>query len=216
MNAVLAASECRIPTYVIGSFYSPNDHLANYLPDLQGLPGVTLHDKHVAQVGRASKQPITPETYGVHFELDDLHCYRRIYNDIVVFFDGTVYPCCSTFNRATPGIASGDAFSESLREIWERIEGSLMIRTMKRQGFGRLYDIIKEYDPELHSQLPNVDSVVGPCSLCNRIFRSPDVALRVRKIFEEYEQRIVSEVLGIVTAELGADETTELLKSFLS
>jgi hypothetical protein len=64
-----------------------------------------------------------------------------------------------------------------------------MFRMMKRQGFARIYEIIKEYDPVLYQQLPSAESAVGPCSLCNKIFRDPEISSKVRKVFERFEQK---------------------------
>jgi hypothetical protein len=214
-NAATAASRLGIPTYVVGTFYSAKEKLETYLPELRDVPGITLHNKYAAKVGRAAKRNITQQSYELNLNLDDLCCYRAIHHDIVIFFDGMAYPCCSTFNRATPGIAVGNAFKDSLREIWQRVEGSLMLRTMKRHGFARLYEIIREYDSELYQRLPAVESAVGPCSLCNGIFKEARISTRVHDVFRRYEEETISGVLDLVSERCGPQAVTNLLTQFL-
>jgi hypothetical protein len=126
-----------------------------------------------------------------------------VYHDLVVFWDGKAYPCCSTFNRATKGITIGNALTDSLRELWERAEGSLLFRVMKRQGFARLYEIVKEIDPNLYHMLPAVDAAVGPCSLCNKIFKNQEIGNRVKEVFERYEQQKVTEFFDTLAEKVG-------------
>jgi MoaA/NifB/PqqE/SkfB family radical SAM enzyme len=203
INAALAASELAIPTYIVGTFYGKDARMEIYAPELIDLPYVKLVTKHVAAVGRATKRQITQGTYGLKLTLDDLACYRRVYHDLVVFWDGKAYPCCSTFNRATKGITIGNALTDSLRELWERAEGSLLFRVMKRQGFARLYEIVKEIDPNLYHMLPAVDAAVGPCSLCNKIFKNQEIGNRVKEVFERYEQQKVTEFFDTLAEKVG-------------
>jgi MoaA/NifB/PqqE/SkfB family radical SAM enzyme len=210
LNAVRAASTRGIPTYVVGTFFSTAERMQTYLPELIGLPKVELHSKYVAKVGRAAKRPITQATYDLNLELENLCCYRRVYHDIVIWFDGTAYPCCSTFNRATPGIILGNANEHSLRELWQRAEGSLLFRVMKRQGFAELYKIVQLLDAELYAQLPLADQSVGPCSLCNKIFANPALAEGVYKVFARYESEKIDHILNTLADMLGTDETVRL------
>ena len=205
LRAAEAASELEIPTYIVGTFFEAADSLETYAPELIDMPYVRLISKYVAKVGRASKAPITPSTYGLQIELGDLACYRRIHHDLVVFWDGATYPCCSTFNRATKGLVIGNANDDRLRTLWERAEGSLMYRVMKRQGFARFYEIIRAIDPELAALLPEPAEAVGPCSLCNRIFKSSEVAQRVKEVFAQYEHERISALFETLPALIGPD-----------
>lgn len=211
VNVARAASARQISTYIIGTFYSPSENLETYVPELSDIPYVKLVGKYVAKVGRAAKKPITQEKYNLRLELDGLACYRRIYHDIVVFYDGATYPCCSTFNRSTSGILIGNANEDSLRTLWERVEGSLMFRVMKRQGFSRVYEIVKQFDPELYKELPSVESTVGPCSLCHAIFQQPQLSSRMRDVFKNYEIEKISKVLGLLAQKVGDTEATNII-----
>lgn len=215
-NAAYAASERGIATYIVGAFYSPSESLTALLPELVDLPKVTFVDKYVARIGRAATKDITQQTYGMKLELEDLCCYKRIYHDITIFYDGTVYPCCSTFNRVTPGIILGNAYKDSLSKLWKRAEGSLMFQMMKRQGFARVYEIIKDFDADLYKKLPSADSIAGPCQLCNSIFGQPELAQRVHEVFNKHEQAKISSVIDVLTQMLGEDKAKEFIKSTIA
>jgi hypothetical protein len=212
VNAVHAAVEREIPTYVVGTFYSASETLTNLVPELEGLPKVKLVNKFVGKVGRAKKANITQASYGLALALEDLCCYRRVYHDLVVFWDGKAYPCCSTFNRATPGISIGNAFDEGLRTLWSRTEGSLLLRTMKRQGFAELYKVIREMDEELYQQLPPVGQAVGPCSLCNGIFGRKELSARVKSAFEPVERAKVAHAVNVVKELIGEEKLISFLE----
>lgn len=215
INAAIASSRLGIPTYVVGTFYSKSDSMESYLPEVSGLPKVTLVTKYVSAVGRAANKEITQRTYGLNLGLGDLSCYRRIYHDMVVWYDGTVYPCCSTFNRDTEGIAIGNANIDSLRELWTRLEGSLMFRVMKRQGFLEFYEILTKYDPSLSSRLPSPNNYVGPCSLCNAIFGNPDLAHRVRQVFAAYERDKIEAAVTNLCNLIGGKEVSDFVENVL-
>lgn len=215
LNAVRAASDRNIPTYVVGTFFVASERMETYLPELVGLPKVKLISKYVAKTGRAAKQPITQATYNLHLDLDNHCCYRRIYHDIVIWFDGTAYPCCSTFNRATPGIILGNAYNNSLRELWERAEGSLLFRIMKRQGFSELYQNIQRIDKELYTVLPSVEQAVGPCSLCNKIFANVTLAEDVHQVFARYETDKIAHIFDTLLRMVGSKETTRLVEQII-
>jgi MoaA/NifB/PqqE/SkfB family radical SAM enzyme len=212
INAALASSSMGIPTYIIGTFADREMDLETYLPELKNAENVGMVTKLIAKVGRASKADISRAKYGLTTTLDDLACYRQIYHDIVVFWDGRTYPCCSTFNRATKGILLGNAFEDSLTDLWYRAEGSLLFRVMKRQGFGRLYAIVKEADPDLYAELPAIESAVGPCSLCNLIFRDKDLGNRVKEVFAAYELQRIEEQIEALHAHLGSDRVARIME----
>jgi hypothetical protein len=214
-NAARAAVEHEVPTYIVGTFYSPAESLALLLPQLEDLPGVHFLDKYVAKVGRAQKRHITQASYGLALSLENLCCYRRVHHDLVVFWDGRTYPCCSTFNRATPGISVGDAFSEPLEQIWDRTDGSLLLRAMKRQGFGEVYSLIRELDPGLAAELPAAEETVGPCSLCNKIFGDAELAARIKAAFSALEEERVNRAIETLAKRIGKERTAALMTAIL-
>ncbi|HEX8663914.1 MAG TPA: radical SAM protein [Beijerinckiaceae bacterium] len=193
VNAATAMAQQGIPVYIVGTFADPKDDLERMLPELSGHPGIRMFSKRIAQVGRAKKTRLPPRAANNY----EGTCYRRIYHDIVVFWDGKTYPCCSTFNRATKGLCVGNAFEESLEAIWRRVDNSPLFLMLKRRGFGELYEAVAKYNPELYQQLPPLNSSPGPCSLCNAMFSKDSVRAGVEAVADEL---FVDELLASTNA----------------
>ncbi|WP_164116211.1 radical SAM/SPASM domain-containing protein [Sphingorhabdus sp. Alg239-R122] len=201
-----------IPVYIVGTFTNPEDTLKNFVPDLTEVNNVHLVDKIVAKVGRATKWDVN---YGAAATDKVKTCYRRVYHDLVVFWDGKTYPCCSTFNRATPGLVVGNAFEEGLSAIRTRVEASLLFRVIKREGFPELYKIIKRLDPELFARMPKFDEYPGACSACNAIFKKDDIAQRVYKVFDLYRTQEILKSMDKVDQILGKENAAAFFENML-
>ena len=181
-----AAHNCAkqdVPVYIVGTFNKVGDSLNDFVPDLVGVNNIFLIDKVVAKTGRATKWDVD---YSAIVTDKVKTCYRRVHHDIVVFWDGKTYPCCSTFNRATEGLVIGNAFEEPLELIRARLEASLLFRVIKREGFPEFYDIIRRFDPQLYAEMPKFESYPGACSTCHAVFKKQDIAVRVEQVFETY------------------------------
>ncbi|TYL71019.1 radical SAM/SPASM domain-containing protein [Bradyrhizobium cytisi] len=183
--AAEAFAKRRTPVYIIGTFGNPDASLERMLPALSDRDFISLRTKRIARVGRAAKAKISYDD--ILPEDRNTTCYRQIHHDVVVFWDGKVYPCCSTFNRSTKGICIGNAFEEPLRDIWERIEGSLLLKLMKRRGFEALLDTLSKYDPAILSSLPRPDQFPGACSYCNKLFGNEKLASMIFSAVAKYE-----------------------------
>jgi hypothetical protein len=199
-RAAMACAGRDIPVYIVGTFDRPGMTLEQFMPALDGVANVHLIDKIVAKTGRATKWQVDYGALGVPKVTT---CYRRVHHDIVVFWDGKAYPCCSTFNRATPGLVVGNALEEPLALIRARVEASLLFRVIKREGFPEFYDIIERFDPELRRQMPQFDDYPGACSTCNAVFKRADIADRVNAVFETYRTVEIMKSLDRVEALLG-------------
>jgi MoaA/NifB/PqqE/SkfB family radical SAM enzyme len=179
---------------VFGTFYERTD-LDALFPELADLDGVTLQARPVAfGVGRLKQAEPSHDAYQDRELGGEPTCYRRVYHDVTVFWDGEVYPCCSVYNRATPGISYGNVYATSLREIWDRIEDSLFLRVVKRTGFRDLYALLGQLDPELARELPDPSGADGACRLCNRLMSDATTSSRVHAVLAEEEQRRVARV----------------------
>lgn len=211
VNAAKAAEKHQLPLYLIGTFYATEESIEKLLPEIVSYKYVNFINKYVAKVGRAERKPITQTTYDLSLELDSLCCYRRVNHDISIFYDGEAYPCCSTFNRSTDGISLGNANKLSLETIWERAEGSISLRIMKRQGFGKLYEIIQQYDLELYEQLPKSSGAVGPCSLCNHLFSNIELTPKIKQFFEQYEIDKIDKTISYLIQKIGMKKTLEMI-----
>lgn len=211
-NILKAAENNKLPTYVVGTFFSTNESVEKLIPEATSYKHINFINKYVAKVGRAKKRDISQKTYDLDLDIDSLCCYRRVNHDIVVFYDGETYPCCSTFNRDTDGISLGNANDLNLKELWERAEGSLSLRVMKRQGFGKFYELINEYDSELAKELPTPDMAVGPCGLCNKIFSNSKLTQGINSVFERYENSKIDKTLDYLIETLGKEKVIQFLK----
>lgn len=185
ITAASALADLNIPVYVVSTFPDASRTAESFVPELVGHKNIRLITKRVAKVGRARK--FTHDNSDAWGNRIPRTCYRRVYHDIVVFYDGKTYPCCSTFNRATAGLTLGNAFEEPLSVIFSRLESSTLLRLLKRQGFERLYEIIGEYAPELLQGLPKITDFDGPCSLCNSLFSKTAEVERLLEVIALYE-----------------------------
>jgi hypothetical protein len=82
---------------------------------------------------------------------------------------------------------------------------------MKRQGFGKLYEIIQQYDMELYEQLPKSSGAVGPCSLCNHLFSNIELTPKIKQFFEQYEIDKIDKTISYLIQKIGMKKTLEMI-----
>lgn len=208
-NAALAFARLNIPVYIVGTYSNDASCLEAELPELCGSDQIKLFTKRIAKVGRARKADISYDDIETHGAKT---CYRRRYHDLVVFWDGESYPCCSTFNRATKGISIGNAFEMPLEALWRRAEYSRLLKTMKSQGFQQVLQIVNQYDPELSKRLPRLEAFPGACSFCNALFSDAELARAVRSAFAGYETDKILSSLEKLNEVLGEATVAQLIR----
>jgi hypothetical protein len=215
-NAVEAALDAGVHVCLCASFYDDTLRLETLFPEFVGHPEVDFVNRVVLpDAGRTDRKKITPVSYpNLEPTSGAGACYKRIYHDLTVFWDGEAYPCCSIYNRATPGISLGNLYKEPLARIWDRLEGSLLYRMIKGEGFDALYDLLNQIDPALAATLPDPATAVGPCHLCNRIFRDPEHSRRIFDAIAQHEREEISRLLALVRHQGGeAAERAVLIES---
>lgn len=182
-NIVAAIAPHRVPLYIVSTLYDRGafDDVGDFT---DADAGIFHLKKLVAKTGRAKPAAVG---YDARSGLEGLGCYRAYYSDLVIFYDGKAYPCCSTFNRATAGLVLGNAFEEGLKPIINRLLGSLVLRSIKRNSFEHFVRIVDRYDAGLADELRDIDFDGGACSLCNKIFRNPAITARVNRVFDRFE-----------------------------
>ena len=191
------AAELGLRTSIYGTFYDDVTQLEDMFPEFAHDRSVALNSRIVGpQVGRVTNKrlPSRASFSNTDFAAADT-CYKRVYHDVTVFWDGEVYPCCSIYNRQTPGISYGNVYSTPLWQIWDRIEGSLFLRTIKRSGFRELYDLLGRLDPELARELPDPEVAIGPCHLCHTLMSDTAISSRVHEVLEVEERRRLEQEL---------------------
>jgi organic radical activating enzyme len=199
-----------------GSFYDDSVDLRTMFPEYVDNPNVSFVSRVVLpKVGRSSQKKIDAELYP-HVDLRGGDtCYKRFFHDVTVFWDGEVYPCCSVYNRDTPGISYGNVYDTPLVEIWDRIAGSLFLRMIKRDGFTELLRFLQERAPDLTEKLPDASRAIGPCHLCNLIMKDPLVSDRVHQIFADLERERVSTLLGRIRTGYGETVASRLVEQVI-
>jgi hypothetical protein len=199
-----------------GSFYDDSVDLQKMFPEYMANPNVSFVSRVVLpKVGRSNNKKIDAELYpNVDLQGGDT-CYKRFFHDVTVFWDGEVYPCCSVYNRDTPGISYGNVYDTPLVEIWDRIAGSLFLRMIKRQGFTQLLQLLYDRAPDLADKLPDATRSIGPCHLCNSLMKDPVISQRVHEIFAGLERERVSELLGKIKTGYGEKVATQLVEQIV-
>lgn len=211
INAALSADALGIKTYIVATFFGSRDQDLNIEKALSDTRNIEIHKKFVGAVGRATKKVV--ERILHKNPLDFLTCYRPKYHDLVIFWDGVAYPCCSTFNRATPGISLGNAYQDSLETLYQRAEGGSVLRVIKSDGFHALYDVVKKFDPRLLTELPPLDKAISGCSICSQIFRNKEVTQRIKAAFTEYEKEQIGEILAHIESAYGVNVAKSIIQS---
>jgi MoaA/NifB/PqqE/SkfB family radical SAM enzyme len=214
-----AADQCLdlgVRLVLCGSNYEDTVRLEEKLPDYVGDARVSFVNRIVLPgVGRSKGKKISKDMFPNVDPIGTNSCYKRTYHDVTVFWDGEVYPCCSVYNRETPGISYGNLYDSPLEEVWDRIEGSLMLQTIKHGTFDELYRFVGRLDPDLAAELPDPSSALGPCHLCNLIFGKSDLARRVKSLFEEEEDRRIHDILHLVADKYGSGVAESVARSVL-
>lgn len=200
-----------------GSFYDDKTNLHDLFPAYAANSEVSLVTRVVLpKVGRSEKRDIQPSYYANTDTSPGGACYKRFYHDVTVFWDGEIYPCCSVYNRATPGISYGNAYDEPLAAIWDRIAGSLFLKQIKQGGFDGLYAFVEDRNPALASRLPDRAKAIGPCHLCNLLMGEETLARDVHELFAQEERDRVRNLLQAVRTQRGDDVADTLIREVLT
>ena len=201
-----------------GSFYDDKTDLKDMFPEYANEEMVSFVTRVVLPTtGRADRLKIQPSFYP-NADLDSGGtCYKRFYHDVTVFWDGEVYPCCSVYNRATPGISYGNAYDTPLAKIWDRIAGSMFLYLIKREGLRSLLRFVRERAPELIDKLPDDSQpTVGPCHLCHLVMRESEISERIHELFAQEERKRVAKILRNVSHQHGEEVAVQLMQTALA
>ncbi len=184
-RVVDAAVHLGLRVKIYGTFWDESSNLEQLFPEYTEAEEVALEGRLVGpQVGRRRKAAAQP-SQASHPNLQRADtCYRRVYHEVTVFWDGEVYPCCSVYNRETPGISYGNVFADSLGEIWNRIEGSTFLRMIKRRGYFELFAELEARAPDVWRSLPQPLAASGACHLCHLVMSDTERSAQIRAVFD--------------------------------
>jgi len=201
---------------ICGSFYDESTNLKDIFPEFRECATVSFVTRVVLPTqGRAERRGIMPSFYPNVDLTSDHTCYKRIYHDVTVFWDGEVYPCCSVYNRSTPGLSVGNLYNEPLANIWDRIESSQFLKVIKLAGFDRLQQDLLENYPELALEIPLKSETIGPCDRCFQYLSNQKIRDAINLLYAEREQDQVKEFLSRVVALAGEDLAIRMLQDLL-
>ncbi len=198
-GSIVPEAGCRLA--ICGSFYDSKHNLREMFPEFAENPSVSFVTRVVLPTpGRASHRRIMPSFYPEADLSGPCTCYKRVYHDITVFWDGEVYPCCSVYNRDTPELSFGNLYETPLSTIWDAIEASHFLHRIKWAGFDHLEKELVSWRPELAAHLPTPGTMIGPCDRCHQFFRNQILRDAVIEWSTEREIDSVRHILRKVAA----------------
>lgn len=201
---------------ICGSFYDESNDLRDIFPEFKDCSNVSFVTRVVLPTqGRAERKGVTPSFYPNANLTNNHTCYKRIYHDVTVFWDGEVYPCCSVYNRDTPSLSFGNLYNEPLAQIWDRIESSQFLKIIKLAGFDKLQQELLENYPELELEIPPKSEMIGPCHRCFQYLSNQKVRDSIKELYAQREQDQVKEFLSRIVELAGEDFTVRMLRNLL-
>lgn len=100
---------------------------------------------------------------------------------LTVNASGDVFPCCAGFDQ-TNSWHFGNVNRESIVDIAENMNSSLLLRLLVFSGAGSLIPIIEDAGIEVGRDFTSL------CSLCWSIFSNPEMVEVLRNYFDKFEQ----------------------------
>jgi MoaA/NifB/PqqE/SkfB family radical SAM enzyme len=169
---------------MIGSvFWSPEEKLSDLLPPM---PEVACHTNLVTSIGRARE--IVGETPRYNLPDDTKYtCFQPRQYDVTIYPNGDTYPCCSGGFNKEARLYCGDAFTEPTETILTRVYTLFHARLAKEIGFDRLYERVRERNPELYERMPRFADVDSVCQLCRNLRIQPGLQRALEPVYEELE-----------------------------
>jgi hypothetical protein len=93
-----------------------------------------------------------------------------------------------------PNLRIGDWRHQSVAELLDEQQGDGFYKVIVDGGFKLLYQIIQQREPEIYRRLPELQSALSPCHLCEMLMVGPD-ARQIRQICDDYiTDRLITEI----------------------
>lgn len=143
-----------------------DDKVGNIIDDLgNGLYGTSLGVSPCLPVGAASDYQ-----YDAFDRIMDIKGLRCVYGgNLVVGYDGAVFPCCSQVIYDM-GLILGNYNTLALREVIHKLENNALLYLIRNEQMDFFIDIARG---KLNINLP--DKVVNVCELCALIFTKENI-----------------------------------------
>lgn len=161
-NALMAARDIGLRTS-LGVIRTKDEDVGEIINDLgNSLYGVILQVFTCYPAGGALKC-LTEEQFDRTIKTEKLHC---IYDgNIVVAFDGTIYPCCSQMVVET-GLQIGNFQDITLKEALKKIKNNGILFCLRNKELDFFAEIAQN---DFGMKIP--DYVTNPCELCAQLLK---------------------------------------------
>lgn len=179
-NVLRAATDLNIPTAI--SIVKVKNENIGHIVDRLG-DAIYTSDIKVAPClpsGRAA----------VNFSIDDFDrtinvdtCKCEYGGNLVVLYDGKVYPCCSQA-VVDMDLSVGNFNELNLHEVMKLLKNNALLYFLRNANFSFYVDYARE---KLKMDVPN--KVVSPCELCSILFKDNKVDL-----YYEHVERMIREL----------------------
>lgn len=198
-NGVDACMEAGMRVCLTGSFKQKDDCHENYGIDVSAYKdyaNFAVVNSYVLPAGWGRSltdlyhSPISEE------EAKAFRCPAADTQELVIYaIDGLVQPCCSVHaGYDMPNLRVGDWREQSVSELLDAQQGDGFFRVIVDGGFKLLYEIVEERAPDLYGQLPEPQTMLSPCHLCEKLMVLPD-AQRIRQICDDYlTERLIDRI----------------------
>lgn len=156
------------------------DQVGDIVNDLgNALYGTSLSVSPCLPVGAAANY--SNDSFDRLLDVEGLHCvYGR---NMVVGYDGTIFPCCSQVIYDM-GLGVGNYEDMELKEALSKLENNALLYLIRNEKMDFFIDIAKN---NLHIELPK--KVVNVCELCAKLFTKENIPL-----FYPYVLRRIAEI----------------------
>jgi hypothetical protein len=189
-NGVDACMDAGMRVCLAGSFRVKDDVHLNYgidISEYRQYKNFNVVESYIAPAGWAKslvglyRAPVTPS------DAARFRCPGSMAQELVLYAqDGLSQPCCSVHaGYDMPSLRIGDWRTQPVQDLLNAQMGDGFYRVVVDGGFSLLYDVIRDYAPDVYRRLPTPEDSFSSCHLCERIMASAD-AKQIRKVCDEY------------------------------
>jgi MoaA/NifB/PqqE/SkfB family radical SAM enzyme len=210
-NALDSCIDEGLKVTLTGSFKINGDRHANYgirTEHLAVYHNFRLNESHAAPAGNgAGVADINTDT---DKRLADSHMRCPSQNLLELVFyarGGLTQPCCSIYaGYKMSALGLGDWRRHSVADLRDRQSGDPFFLILREHGFKRIYQIVRERDPELFRQLPTYGDALSVCHFCSKIMQPP-IGHRIREVVNIHvEEKVASLIACLLQNECHAEE----------
>lgn len=159
-NIVMVCNKLNIP-FEIAMIKCKGEKIGDIVDSFPGDLGVVNFLTALCEpVGNAKKR-LSEDSFERNIKTEHLHC---LYNGIItVYFDGSIYPCCSHHIFGSK-LKIGDIRKIGMPEVLYKIRNNGLLYILRNYGFDTFLHMSKAMGIEMP------DRVSNPCEICKLLF----------------------------------------------